>query len=99
MLGGKIPEKGMPLWMGNILAFVISNYVSPKGINFARYSIDYHILRNYLHILQEWGEERANENMPQFARDIVAGYLFASEDETMRKLKSQIMARQQGRRK
>jgi Coenzyme F420 hydrogenase/dehydrogenase, beta subunit C terminus len=93
MVGDSIPEKGMPVWMGNIVAFVISNYFSPKGVNFARYSIDYHILRNYLHVLQEWGEQRANESMPQFARDIVAQYLSSPHDETMKKLKSKILQR------
>jgi len=92
MVGGKIPEKGMPLFMGNILAFVLSNVVGPKGINFARYSIDYHILRNYLHVLQEWGEERAHKTMPQFARDIVAHYVDSIDDDTMSKLKRQIQS-------
>jgi hypothetical protein len=94
MVGDSIPEKGMPVWMGNIVAFVINNYFSPKGVNFARYSIDYHILRNYLHVLQEWGEQRANESMPQFARDIVAQYLPSPNDETMKKLKLKILQRQ-----
>ncbi|CAB9503543.1 7-hydroxymethyl chlorophyll a reductase, chloroplastic [Seminavis robusta] len=92
MVGGDVPTSGMPVWMGNILAFVISNYVSPKGVNFARYSIDYHILRNYLHILQEWGEDRAQQAMPQYAADIVSHYL---QDETVRKLQSQLQITKQ----
>ena len=90
MIGGNVPEQGMPVWAGEILAFVMRNYVGPKGVNFARYSIDYHILRNYLHVLKEWGEERANQTMPQFAREIVESYLNSS-DETMKTLKSQIL--------
>ena len=90
MVGSKVPEEGMPVIMGNVMAFVISNYVGPRGINFARYSIDYHILRNYLHVLQEWGEDRATSTMPHYARDIVNYYLSPSSDGTLAKLKSQI---------
>lgn len=90
MVGGKIPEEGMPVWMGNIMAFIITNYVAPKGVSFARYSIDYHLLRNYLHVVQVWGEDRAKEMLPQYAQDIVDHYLDLSSDETMRNLKTQI---------
>lgn len=87
MIGDNVPESGMPPWLGNIMAFAMTNFIGPKGVNFARYSIDYHILRNYLHVLDAWGEERANATMPQFARDIVNQY---SRDDTMRNLKSRI---------
>lgn len=95
MVGGQVPEKGMPVIMGNVMAFVISNYVGPKGINFARYSIDYHILRNYLHVLQAWGEDRAMSTMPQYARDIVNHYLSPSGGGTLAYLKSQIQKQSQ----
>lgn len=75
MIGGTVPEEGMPQWLGEALALVIRRFVAPKGINFARYSIDYHILRNYLHMVDAWGEERARESMPQFARDVVDHYV------------------------
>jgi coenzyme F420-reducing hydrogenase beta subunit len=47
-----VKQKGMPVWMGEIFAFVLRS-AGPTGINFARYSIDYHILRNYLYVLNE----------------------------------------------
>ena len=50
MVGGQVREQGMPVWMGEVLAFVL-RATGPTGIGFARYSIDYHILRNYLHVL------------------------------------------------
>ena len=82
--------------MGEILAFVVRNYVAPKGVNFARYSIDYHILRNYLHVLDAWGEERAQTSMPLFAQEIVQHYLnHQDNDTTMMKLKSQILHKKQ----
>jgi len=89
MTGRPVPESGMPVWMGKILAFVISN-VGPKGINFARYSIDYHILRNYLHVVDEWGEERASNGMPRYAKDIVDHYI--RSDPKFGKLCSEVAA-------
>jgi hypothetical protein len=74
MIGGAIREQGMPGWMGEIMSSVMSA-IGPKGVSFARYSIDYHILRNYLHVLHEWGIERSQrQQIPQYARDIVQHY-------------------------
>lgn len=86
---GKIPEKGMPLFMGEIMAFVMGS-IGPKGVNFARYSIDYHILRNYLHVLDEWGEERAKNSIPAYAELIVQKYL---ADEKFALLKESILSK------
>lgn len=74
MIGGDIPEQGLPTWIGELMALAMTNLIAPKGVSFGRYSIDYHLLRNYLHVLHEWGEDRANKTMPQFARDIVNYY-------------------------
>ena len=38
-------DAGAPPWVGDILASVIARTL-PKGMEFARYSIDYHYLRN-----------------------------------------------------
>jgi hypothetical protein len=89
LVGGKVPKDGMPVWMGEIMAFVMRNYVGPKGVNFARYSIDYHILRNYLHCVKKWGVDRANQTMPEYSRNIVDFYL-NTKDGTVKKLQSQI---------
>ncbi len=74
MVGKPVPERGMPGWLGEIMAFVMRN-LGPKGINFARYSIDYHVLRNYLHVLDVWGQARARTCLPQYALDIVDHYI------------------------
>jgi coenzyme F420-reducing hydrogenase beta subunit len=87
MVGKDVKENGMPLWLGEIMAFAMKN-IGPKGVNFARYSIDYHILRNYLHVLDQWGEERAKIALPQYARDIVNHYL--ESDKVMGGLSSQV---------
>jgi coenzyme F420-reducing hydrogenase beta subunit len=75
MVGKSVPEKGMPEILGQIMAFGMTR-LGPKGINFARYSIDYHILRNYLYTLkvEEGNEESAKMKLPQNARDIVDHY-------------------------
>ena len=38
-------DQGAPPWVGDILATVIARTL-PKGMEFARFSIDYHYLRN-----------------------------------------------------
>lgn len=65
--------KTMPLAIGNLLSKLLI-LVGPKGLFFAKYSIDYHILRNYLYVLDVWGEKRAVESLPQNAKDIVQYY-------------------------
>eukprot|EP00980_Cylindrotheca_fusiformis_P001630 scaffold368_cov125-Cylindrotheca_fusiformis.AAC.8 len=87
MLGVPPKESGMPSLLGEVMAFVIQKF-GPKGTNFARYSIDYHILRNYLHVLDEWGEDRTKESLPKYALDIVNYYL--NTDKKMKELASQI---------
>lgn len=82
MIGGKLQEQGMPRFMGEIMASLLSS-VGPKGVNFARYSIDYHVLRNYLHVMNEWGEERACKMLPEYAQSI-ANHYYETDDEFRR---------------
>lgn len=32
--------------------------IGPKGLEFARYSLDYHTIRNYLYVNRTWGRQR-----------------------------------------
>ena len=48
MIGGEMKTQGMPRFFGEIMASVMTT-IGPKGVSFARYSIDYHVLRNYFH--------------------------------------------------
>ncbi len=82
----------MPLWLGECLATILT-WIGPKGIPFARYSIDYHVLRNYLYILHTWGEEQTEIAMPTFARDIVNHYL--QHDKAFATMKDQILNKKQ----
>ncbi len=74
MVGGEIKTQGMPRFAGEVMATVMTN-VGPKGVSFARYSLDYHILRNYLYCLSFWDEETANKMLPKYSTDIVHHYL------------------------
>ena len=86
MVGGKMKEQGMPRLLGEIAASLMCA-IGPKGVSFARYSLDYHILRNYLHLLHVWGEEGTNM-VPEYAAAIVDGYV--KTDKLFRKLVSSI---------
>ena len=90
MVGGKIKTQGMPVLLGNILAALMTG-VGPTGVSFARYSIDYHLLRNYLHCLDEWGEDTANKMLPEYSTDIVNYY--CDKNDEFRKLVESIKSK------
>ena len=52
---GKGP-KPLPIWLGNILAAVLLR-LGPKGLEFGRYSLDYHTIRNWLYVKRTWGDK------------------------------------------
>ncbi|KAH9650513.1 7-hydroxymethyl chlorophyll a reductase [Citrus sinensis] len=70
---GRGPSQPAPKFVGNLIAFFI-NLVGPKGLEFARYSLDYHTIRNYLHVNRAWGKKRADKHMPSYAKKIVEMY-------------------------
>jgi coenzyme F420-reducing hydrogenase beta subunit len=74
MVGGEMKSEGMPRLFGELMATLMSA-AGPKGVNFARYSLDYHILRNYLHALDFWGERTARNMIPAYSLEIVDKYL------------------------
>ena len=69
---GKGP-KPMPTWAGSILARVLLT-LGPKGLEFGRYSIDYHFIRNYLHVTRAWGPQRAKQHVPEYAHQLINLY-------------------------
>ncbi|KAH7833779.1 hypothetical protein Vadar_009647 [Vaccinium darrowii] len=66
---GKGPSKPAPKFIGNLIAFLL-NLIGPKGLEFARYSLDYHTIRNYLYTTRTWGKERADKHMPSYAKKL-----------------------------
>ena len=65
-------DKGAPPFIANILADVIAKAL-PTGLEFARYSIDYHYLRNRLFCDDRMGN-RAARHVPAYARAICEPY-------------------------
>eukprot|EP00955_Chlamydomonas_euryale_P109498 365940-Chlamydomonas_euryale.AAC.4 len=48
--------------------------IGPKGLEFGKYSIDYHYIRNYLYVNRNWGSRRAAQHIPSFAKRIMEQY-------------------------
>ena len=70
---GRGPEPA-PLSVGKIIAAIL-NFLGPKGIEFAKYSVDYHYLRNWLHVQRHFkSKEQAERHLPEFARVISEKY-------------------------
>lgn len=70
---GRGPSQPAPKFIGNLIAAIL-NFIGPKGLEFARYSLDYHTIRNYLHVNRAWGKQRADRHMPSYAKKLVAMY-------------------------
>ncbi|KAI9078820.1 hypothetical protein K1719_039278 [Acacia pycnantha] len=70
---GKGPAQPAPKFIGNLIAFIL-NLIGPKGLEFGRYSLDYHTIRNYLYVNRAWGKERADRHMPAYAKKLVDLY-------------------------
>ncbi|KAH7431939.1 hypothetical protein KP509_08G074700 [Ceratopteris richardii] len=70
---GTEKTKPAPRFVGNVLAFLL-NLIGPKGLEFGRYSLDYHNIRNFLHVHRVWGQQRANDHIPSYAKKLVAVY-------------------------
>lgn len=73
LVEGKVRESGMPKVIGELVAYLITMQ-GPKGVNFAKYSIDYHVLRNYLHCINVWGKSKTEKMMPEYVKELVEKY-------------------------
>lgn len=67
------PEKGAPIWLGEVLATLLT-LIGPKGLEFAKYSIEYHYLRNFIHVSRHWEKDAAGKHVPDFVHKIVEKY-------------------------
>lgn len=67
-------DKGvtLPMWAAKMMGVVIEK-IGPKGLEYARFSIDSHFTRNYLYIKRQH-PEKLNAHVPEFAKKIVAQY-------------------------
>eukprot|EP01025_Chloroclados_australasicus_P033371 TRINITY_DN34023_c0_g1_i6.p4 TRINITY_DN34023_c0_g1~~TRINITY_DN34023_c0_g1_i6.p4 ORF type:complete len:158 (-),score=19.94 TRINITY_DN34023_c0_g1_i6:251-724(-) len=63
----------LPVWLGTILAWIL-NKIGPKGIDFAKYSIEYHYLRNYIYVMKKWSNSAANRHIPSYVWKMIDKY-------------------------
>ena len=67
-------DKGvtLPMWAAKLMGIVIEK-IGPKGLEYARFSIDSHFTRNYLYVKRHHPEKLA-DHVPEFAKRIVGQY-------------------------
>lgn len=62
----------LPMWAAKMMGVVIEK-VGPKGLEYARFSIDSHFTRNYLYVKRNY-PEKLEAHVPDYAKKIVAQY-------------------------
>jgi 3,8-divinyl protochlorophyllide a 8-vinyl-reductase (ferredoxin) len=62
----------LPMWVAKIMGVVIDK-IGPKGLEYARFSIDSHFTRNYLFTKRNY-PEKLEQHVPEFAKKIVSQY-------------------------
>ncbi|MEO0684425.1 MAG: Coenzyme F420 hydrogenase/dehydrogenase, beta subunit C-terminal domain [Cyanobacteria bacterium J06649_11] len=67
-------DKGvtLPMWAAKLMGVVIEK-IGPKGLEYARFSIDSHFTRNYLYTKRNH-PEKLEQHVPEFAKRIVGQY-------------------------
>lgn len=67
-------DKGvtLPMWAAKLMGIVIEK-IGPKGLEYARFSIDSHFTRNYLYVKRNH-PEKLEGHVPEFAKRIVGQY-------------------------
>ncbi len=62
----------LPMWAAKLMGLAIEK-IGPKGLEYARFSIDSHFTRNYLYVKRNYPEKLA-AHVPEFAKRIVSQY-------------------------
>lgn len=62
----------LPMWAAKLMGLVIER-IGPKGLEYARFSIDSHFTRNALYVRRNY-PEKAETHIPEFAKRIVSQY-------------------------
>ncbi|MBW4550644.1 MAG: Coenzyme F420 hydrogenase/dehydrogenase, beta subunit C-terminal domain [Aphanocapsa sp. GSE-SYN-MK-11-07L] len=67
-------DKGvtLPMWAAKLMGVAIER-IGPKGLEYARFSIDSHFTRNYLYVKRQH-PEKLDQHVPEFAKRIVSQY-------------------------
>jgi coenzyme F420 hydrogenase subunit beta len=62
----------LPMWAAKMMGVVIEK-IGPKGLEYARFSIDSHFTRNYLYVKRNH-PEKLDAHVPEYAKRIVGQY-------------------------
>ncbi|NBD15746.1 MAG: hypothetical protein GVY04_06230 [Cyanobacteria bacterium] len=62
----------LPMWAAKLMGVVIEK-VGPKGLEYARFSIDSHFTRNYLYVKRNY-PDHLEDHVPEYAKRIVEQY-------------------------
>jgi len=62
----------LPMWAARLMGVVIDK-IGPKGLEYARFSIDSHFTRNYLYVKRNY-PEKLEAHVPAYAKRIVSQY-------------------------
>lgn len=62
----------LPMWAARLMGVLIERF-GPKGLEYARFSIDSHFTRNYLYVKRHH-PEKLESHVPAFAQQIVSQY-------------------------
>jgi coenzyme F420-reducing hydrogenase beta subunit len=62
----------LPMWAARMMGVVIER-IGPKGLEYARFTIDSHFTRNYLYVKRHH-PEKLEQHVPEFAKRIVDQY-------------------------
>ncbi|MDJ0775428.1 MAG: Coenzyme F420 hydrogenase/dehydrogenase, beta subunit C-terminal domain [Mastigocoleus sp. MO_167.B18] len=62
----------LPMWAAKMMGVVIEK-IGPKGLEYARFSIDSHFTRNFLYVKRNYPQKLA-AHVPEFAKRIVGQY-------------------------
>ncbi|MFN5978948.1 MAG: Coenzyme F420 hydrogenase/dehydrogenase, beta subunit C-terminal domain [Pseudanabaena sp.] len=62
----------LPIWLAWLISFVV-NKIGPKGLEYGRFSIDSHFVRNYLYVRRN-DPKKLEVHVPEFAKRIISQY-------------------------
>jgi len=62
----------LPMWAARLMGVVIEK-IGPKGLEYARFSIDSHFTRNYLYVKRNY-PDKLDAHVPEYAQRIVRQY-------------------------
>jgi 3,8-divinyl protochlorophyllide a 8-vinyl-reductase (ferredoxin) len=62
----------IPMWLAYLINFFV-NKIGPKGLEYGRFSIDSHFVRNYLYVKRNY-PQKLEAHVPEFAKRIISRY-------------------------